>query len=222
LALRPFGGGCELAQQRRAGVPRAVIGARKSGAESAQDRAIARCVAVRPDVASASRRHQAIGAERGIHMLKQLISLAVAGVAAVAPAAAAADITVTVGEPGIMAGVSVNVPVTVTCAVGDSTFMQSGDSVFVSIAQAVDKATIAHGTGYASGGSSMFGPVPLLFPCDGTPATVAVTVPAATDGPPFKRNKDAVITAQSSAYAFGPTGYVTQSGSSGPVTARLR
>src|SRR4051794_39656912 len=152
-------------------------------------------------------------------MLKRFIPLAVASLAAAGPAAAAADMTVAVGQPGLMAGVSVNVPVTVTCAVSDPTFTQSSDSITVSIAQAVDKA-IAHGTGYASGGSSMFGPIPLLFPCDGTPKTVAVAVPAATDGPPFKRNKDAVVTAQSSAYSFGPSGYVTVTGSSGSVAVR--
>jgi hypothetical protein len=154
--------------------------------------------------------------------LKPLIPFTVAGVAAVAPAAAAADMTVTVGQPAIMAGVSVNVPVTVTCGTVEATFTQTNDSVTVSIAQAIDKTTIAHGTGYASGGSSMYGPVPLLFPCDGTPTTIAVTVPAATDGPPFKRNKDAVVTAQSFASAFGPVGYVTESGSSGPVTVKLK
>jgi hypothetical protein len=154
-------------------------------------------------------------------MLKRLIPLAVVAATAAAPAAAAADMAVTVGQPEVMAGVSVNVPVTVTCAVSDPTFTQSSDSINVSIAQAVDKA-IAHGTAYVSGGSSMFGPIPLLFPCDGTPTTVPVAVPAAADGPPFKRNKDAVVTAQSFAYGFGPMGYITQSGSSGSVVVRLR
>src|SRR3954452_14451733 len=166
---------------------------------------------------------QAIGAERSVLMLKRLIPVAAAAaVAAATPAAAAADMTVTVGPPEIMAGVSVNVPVTVTCGTAEATFAQTSDSISVSIAQAIDKTTIAHGTGYASGGSSMYGPIPLLFPCDGTATTIAVAVPAATDGPPFKRNKDAVVSAQSFASAFGPTGYISQTGSSGAVPAKLK
>jgi hypothetical protein len=62
----------------------------------------------------------------------------------------------------------------------------------------------------------------LLFACDGTPTTVAVTVPASTDGPPFKRNKDAVVTAGASAYSYGQFGYTVESGSSGSVVIKLK
>jgi len=154
-------------------------------------------------------------------MLKRLIPLLVAGGFAVAPAVAAADVAVTVGQPELTAGVSVSVPVTVTCTPADATFAQTSDFITVSISQAVNK-EIAHGGGSASGGSSMFGPVPLLFACDGTPATVPVVVSAATDGPPFKRNKDAVVTAQAEAFGSGATGFASLVASSGPVAVRLK
>jgi hypothetical protein len=161
-------------------------------------------------------------------MFKRLIPLAVAGVCAAAPAGAAADVTLTVGPPELTAGVSVSVPVTVTCAGLDSALTEYADAVSVSISQAVNK-EIAHGSASVSGGTSMFGPVPLLFSCDGTPSPVTVPVPAATDGPPFKRNRDAVVTATATAYAGTPCGFpgcffntVVQSGSSGPLAVRLR
>jgi hypothetical protein len=154
-------------------------------------------------------------------MLKRLLPLAVAGAFAAAPAVAAADIAVAVGQPELTAGVSVNVPVTVTCTVSDPTFTQSSDSVSVSISQAVNK-EIAHGSGGVFGGPSMFQPLPLLFACDGTPTSVAVSVPAATDGPPFKRNKEAVVTAAASVFGSGATGFVADTGSSGPVAVRLK
>jgi hypothetical protein len=161
-------------------------------------------------------------------MFKRLIPLAAAGALAAAPAAAAADVTVTVGQPELTAGVSVSVPMTVTCAGLDPALTEYADSVGVSISQAVNK-EIAHGSASVSGGTSMFGPVPLLFACDGTPTAVTVSVPAATDGPPFKRNRDAVVTAAATAYGGTPCGYpgcffntVVLAGSSGAVAVKLR
>jgi hypothetical protein len=160
-------------------------------------------------------------------MLKRLIPLAVAGVAAATPAAASAALTVDVGQPELTAGVSVDVPVTVSCDPFDPSLTPFADSVSVSISQAVNK-EIAHGWGFVFGGTGTFPSAPLLFPCDGTSTSVHVSVLAATDGPPFKRNKDAVVTAQAVADAGIPCGpgcfsnIVVQSGSSGPVVVRLR
>ena len=142
-------------------------------------------------------------------MRKPFVAAVVAAAAAAAPASASAAVSVAVGTPQLTARVSVAVPVDVTCDFQGETF----DNVAVSISQAVGK-EIAHGsaTVYGAQPPSMFAS-PLLYPCDGLPHTVTVTVPAATDGPPFKRNADAVITASALVEGFGPTGFAEESGS---------
>ena len=151
-------------------------------------------------------------------MLKRLIPLAVAGAFAAAPAVAAADITLAVGQPEVTAGVSVSVPVTVTCTVADASFALSSESLSVTISQAVSKTDIASGFG----GFMLFGATPPPFPCDGTPATLPITVAASNAGPPFKRNKEAVVNASASVSGSGATGFVSQSGFSGPVAVKLK
>jgi hypothetical protein len=63
---------------------------------------------------------------------------------------------------------------------------------------------------------------PLLWTCDGTDQTVVVNVPAATDGPPFRRARQAVLTGQASSFAQGPTGFVSQDAHAGPTALKLR
>jgi hypothetical protein len=163
------------------------------------------------------------GKERS--MRKGLVSAAVVVAAAAAPASAAADMSVAVGQPEVVAGVAVTVPVTVSCSPFDPSLTYFSDGVFVTISQAVNK-EIAHGSGSASGG--LFGGGALLFPCDTTQSTIPVTVVAATDGPPFKRNKEGLVSASASASAgvscgpgcfFNITG---QTGSSPPVVVKLK
>lgn len=159
-------------------------------------------------------------------MLKRLIPLGVAAAAAAAPAQAGA-ITLQIGQPDLEARVSVAVPVTVTCSPFDPTFTLFSDYVSVSISQAVDK-QIAHGTG-TLGRQPVPGGTGTVYACDGNPHTITVIVPAATDGPPFKREHDAVLDASTGALAsdsctpFGCFGQIEQqTGDSGPIVFKLK
>src|SRR4051812_9079040 len=161
---------------------------------------------------------------------KRIPVIAVALGCAVAPASAQA-MTVRVGEPRLVAKVSVSVPVTVGCESSDLAAVVTTQSISVSISQAVNK-EIAHGSGSALGGPfGLAGHPELLFDCDGAEHTATVNVNAATDGPPFKRSAEAVINA-SAFVNFGipcSPGSTTcfnfvaqQSAVSGPVAIRLR
>lgn len=78
--------------------------------------------------------------------------------------------------------VSVTVPVQVTCPTLDPSYTLQGQSITVSVEQAVHKG-IAHGSG------QVFGDIPRGLPvvCDGTPHTVSVVVLADPTGAPFTK-----------------------------------
>jgi hypothetical protein len=122
--------------------------------------------------------------------------------------AASAAATITIGKPALVDRVLVNLPVTVTCDVGNpaTTFFPPT----ASIEQAVGK-KIASGEGFASG------PSPFTVNCDGvTPTSFVIQVLAATSGPPFQRGK-AIVEANFS--INGPNG--GESASTGPVSVKL-
>lgn len=127
------------------------------------------------------------------------------------PAAALADgTTVTVGTTAqLVAGVEVDIPVTVTCALPPNA---SGGEIFQSIAsveEAVGK-SIAHGQGGLPG-----------VPCDGASHAVTSRLLADTSGPPFKPGQ--AVTAASVFFCFNtPTGGVCGSAGSGPVVIDLK
>jgi hypothetical protein len=123
--------------------------------------------------------------------------------------AAFAGATLTIGTPKLLDRVIVNVPLAVTCDVGNpsSVFFPP----FVTIEQAAGK-QIATGTGTASVPS-----LPFTVNCDGiTVISFVVPVLAAASGPPF-HGGPAVITASFS--VSGPGG--SESASVGPVSVRL-
>jgi hypothetical protein len=110
------------------------------------------------------------------------IALCVGGLVAFLPTAASADgVTLTVGTTAqLVAGVEVDLPITVNCAPLPPP--SSGMGAFVEVEEAVSKSTIAHGTGL----------IPAVS-CDGTDQAVVAQVIADSSSAPFKQGK-AVMT----------------------------
>jgi hypothetical protein len=122
---------------------------------------------------------------------------------------ASASATITIGRPTLVNRVLINLPITVTCDVGNpaSSFFPPTANV----QQAVGK-QIATGSGYAS-----FGSFPFTVNCDGvTPTTFVIQISASPSGPPF-HGGSAVASANFS--IFGPAG--SESASTGLVSVRL-
>jgi hypothetical protein len=97
---------------------------------------------------------------------------------ALLPAGAQA-LTLSFGKPQLSNRILITVPLTVSCTPFEPSLTLFSESVFVTVEQASGKA-IAHGTG------TKFGFLPnLLFPCDGSSNTVAMSLTADVTGPPF-------------------------------------
>jgi hypothetical protein len=77
----------------------------------------------------------------------------------------------------------------------------ASSSLFVSVEQAVNKTTIAHGSGF----TPTMGDNPILYPCDDLPHAISVNVFADTGGAPFRKGQ-AVFSAGASAFAGTPCG----------------
>lgn len=100
-------------------------------------------------------------------------------VVALAAASSASAMTATLGDVDLIGRVALTVPLTVTCDAPGPGLAVAGQTVSVVVEQAAGK-EIARGT------ASVFGFSPtLLFPCDGTPASLSVSVLADPAGPPF-------------------------------------
>ena len=122
--------------------------------------------------------------------------------------AASAAATITVGKPTLVARVLVNLPVTVTCDVGNPA--TSFFAPNATIEEAVGK-KIATGTGSAPG------PFPFTANCDGvTPTSFVIQVLAATSGPPFQKGKAIV---EANFFINGPNG--SESASTGSISVKL-
>lgn len=148
---------------------------------------------------------------------------ALAAFAVTASAAGAA--TLSLGTPSLTSRVAITEPVTVTCSPFDPSLTLFSENITVQVQQAAGRA-IAR----ASGGQ--FGFLPnLLFPCDGTPTTIPVTMSADPTGPPF-HGGPAVFTVSVGAGAGTPCfpGSTTcftsptagQSAAAGPTALNLR
>jgi hypothetical protein len=88
-------------------------------------------------------------------------------------------------------------PVTVTCSPFDPSLTLVSENINMQVEQAA-------GTAIARGSASSFGFAPtLLFPCDGTPNTIPITINADPSGPPFHGGM-AVFTASVTAGAATP------------------
>jgi hypothetical protein len=122
--------------------------------------------------------------------------LAIAVALAATTAVARGDASLSLGQPDLQSGVLIVVPATVSCSPFDPSLTMVSSGFFVSVEQAVNKTTIAHGSGFAP---SMDGN-PILYPCDDVPHAVSVNVFADTGGAPF-RKAQAVFTAEASAAA---------------------
>ena len=145
--------------------------------------------------------------------------------ASAATASAAEALTISSGKPSLAGRVAITEPVTVTCSPFDPTLTLTFESINVQVEQAAGKA-IAHGTST----SSSFTPT-VLFPCDGSPSTIPITIYADPAGPPFHRGK-AIFTVTASAGAATPCfpGSTTcftnpsasQSAGTGPIALAMR
>jgi hypothetical protein len=141
------------------------------------------------------------------------ITVCAGALLALLPAAASADgMTLTVGTTAhLVAGVEVDVPITVSCAPLPP---PSSGTVFVMSLVLVEEAvgkSIAHGQGF----------VPEV-PCDGASHTATSAVIADTSSPPFKRGQ-AVVTAAFADFCVNTsTGGVCDSAGSAPVTIAIR
>ena len=87
--------------------------------------------------------------------------------------------TTTLGAVDLLGRVALTLPLTVTCDAPSPGLAIAGQSVSVLVEQAAGK-EIARGSATLVG----FSPTP-LFPCDGTPASLSVSVLADPAGPPF-------------------------------------
>jgi hypothetical protein len=155
-------------------------------------------------------------------MIRKLLPLAAALAVCGAAAASAQAMTISLGTANLLGRVAITEPVAVSCTPFDPSLMLLDESMNVSVEQASGR-SIAHGTG----GSGAFGS-PLLFPCDGSQTTVAVTISADTSGPPF-HGGTAVVNASASANAGVPCGVfpgcftivASQTASTGAATVHL-
>ena len=100
-------------------------------------------------------------------------------VSAAALAGSARAVTATVGEPDLVGRLAITVPVTLTCDAPSPGLVIMSQSLVVRVQQAAGR-EIARGTAQLFAFSSR-----LLFPCDGTEATILVDVVADPAGPPF-------------------------------------
>ena len=143
-------------------------------------------------------------------------------VVGLAVASSASAMTATLGEPELIGRVALTVPVTVSCDAPSPGLVVYSQSVSVVVEQAAGKEI-------ARGSASIFGFFPaLLFPCDGTPATLSVSVLADPTGPPFHGGRAvARVTVTADAGVPLPFGGFTspferQNAVAGPVEVRLR
>lgn len=127
--------------------------------------------------------------------------LVITVVLAATAAAARADMSLSLGQPQLQSGVLIVVPATVSCSPFDPSLTFGQSSFFVSVEQAVNKTTIAHGSARAPSMSDN----PILYPCDDMPHAVSVNVFADTSGAPFRKGP-AVFSASASAGAGTPCG----------------
>ena len=144
-------------------------------------------------------------------------------VVALAATSTASAMTTTIGDVGLIGKVSLTVPITVTCDAPSPGLAIIGQNVSVTLEQAAGK-QIAR----ASATVAAFSPT-LLFPCDGTPASLSVSVLADPAGPPFHGGKAvARVTVKSEAGVPFPccpgsfTGpFETQTAVAGPILVKL-
>ena len=137
-----------------------------------------------------------------IHRAGLLGAVTLATVALGAMAGTArADMSLSLGQPDLQAGVLIVVPMTVSCSPFDPSLTMASSGAFVTVEQAVSKSAIAHG----SGGAPAMGDNPILYPCDDSPHTLALNVFADTSGPPFRKGP-AVFSVSASAAAGTPCG----------------
>jgi hypothetical protein len=87
--------------------------------------------------------------------------------------------TTTIGDVDLIGKVALTVPISVTCDAPSPGLAIAGQTVTVVLEQAAGK-EIARASTTVSG----FSPTP-LFPCDGTPTPLSVSVLADPAGPPF-------------------------------------
>jgi len=137
------------------------------------------------------------------------IALCLSGAVALLPVAASADgVTLAVGSTAqLVAGVEVDVPITVNCAPLPPP-SSSGMSSFV-IEEAVGE-SIAFGSG-----------IPPPLTCDGTDHSAVVKVIANTSGPPFRRGK-AVVTIAVVQLCENSPPFACESASVGPQTITIK
>ena len=141
------------------------------------------------------------------------LMLCAGAVLALVPALASADgMTLTLGTTAhLIAGVEVDVPITVSCApLPPPSFGTVFDMSTVQVEEAVGKA-IAHGQGF----------VPVV-PCDGASHTVTSVVIADTSSPPFKKGQAVVTQAFAEFCVNTPTGGVCDSAGSAPVAIAIK
>jgi hypothetical protein len=126
--------------------------------------------------------------------------------------ASAAGMTLTVGTTAhLVAGVEVDVPITLSCApLPPPSFGTVFDMSSVRVEEAVGK-SIAHGEGF----------IPTV-PCDGASHTATAAVIADTSSPPFKRGQAVVTSAFAELCVNTSTGGVCDSASSGPTTIAIK
>jgi hypothetical protein len=156
-----------------------------------------------------------------VRRLRATVVLA-AVVLGLATASSASAMTATLGEPELIAKVLVTVPVTVSCDPVSPGLVVFSQSVSVLVEQASGR-DIARGTGNVFAGF----PQPLLFPCNGTPTTLSLSVLADPTGPPFHGGRAVVrVTATADAGVPNPFGgfvapFERQSVIVGPTEVRL-
>ena len=100
-------------------------------------------------------------------------------VVALTTAASASAMTTTLGDVDLIGRVALTVPLTVTCDAPSPGLAVAWQNVSVVVEQAAGK-EIARGSATVVG----FSPTP-IFPCDGTPYPLPVSVLADPAGPPF-------------------------------------
>lgn len=151
-----------------------------------------------------------------------LTTAALAACAATASAAGAA--TLSLGTPSLTSRVAITEPVTVTCSAFDPSLILAFENISVQVEQAAGQAI-------ARASASKFGFSPnLLFPCDGTPTIIPVTMSADPAGPPF-HGGPAAFTASVGATAGTPcfpgsttcitSPIASQSATAGPTALNL-
>jgi hypothetical protein len=110
---------------------------------------------------------------------RSAVACAFIATAGLPTAAAAQGMTARLGTPTLIARVSVQVPVIVSCPPFDPSLTHYSGDIQVTVDQASGR-QVAHGTG------SLNGFLPnVLFPCDGAEYTLSVPVLASESGPPF-------------------------------------